>query len=134
MSNHEDTIAEWLSEAATDLVTWTPRERMDAVLKWTGRVGETKGRVALADRNLRQEEHFEQSNRFRADAMPSDAARQMVLQNAPGEIAMSRARATYAEAVGELEVAERIARLLERPRTAQAAAKPGVVVLKGGKR
>ena len=116
MSQHEDTIAAWLKEAATDLTAPTPRERMAAVLRWTARVANVKGVLTLADRGLRQQEQIELQCRFRADGMPTDAGAQLVMSHGPSEVEMGRARADYSRAVELLELAERIARLLERPR------------------
>lgn len=138
MSAHEDTIVAWLKEAATDLTAPLPRERMASALKWTSRIANVKGVVALTDRALRQQEMLELQCRFRADGMPSDAAASFVMANGPSELELSRARAEYSTAVELLELAERIARLLERPRrqanNGQPAANPRFGVQQGGKR
>lgn len=114
MSAHDDTVAAWLKEAAGDLKAPT----LGAALRWLGRVANVKGVVALTDRALRQQELLELQCRFRADGMPTDAAAEFVMKNGPSEIELSRARAEYSTAVELLELAERIARLLERPRRA----------------
>lgn len=118
MSQHEDTVAKWLVEAATDLTAPTPLARMAAVLRWTGRVANVKGVATLADRALKQQELLELQCRFRADGMPSDAAMQLVMAHGPSDVEMARARADYSTAVELLELAERIARLLELTRRA----------------
>lgn len=136
MSQHDETVAAWLKEAAADLTAPTPRERMAAVLKWAARAANVKGAATLADRGLRHQELLDLQCRFRADGMPTDAGEQLVLAKAPSEIEMSRARADYSTAVELLELAERITRLLERPRanSGQSSAKPVPRFAVGGKR
>lgn len=112
MSQHEDTVTAWLAEAANDLKA----PSLGAVLRWTARVANIKGVSLLAERALKQLEILELQVRCRADGMPTDAAAQLVMQHAPSEIETSRARADYSMAAELLELAERISRLIERPR------------------
>lgn len=132
MSQHEDTVIAWLAEAATDLKA----PSLGSVLRWNARVANVKGVATLADRALKQQELLELQCRFRADGHGWEGARDMVMQNAPSEIEMGRARADYSMAVELLEFAERVARLLERPRAKaeQEATKPAARFVAGGKR
>lgn len=132
MSQHEDTVIAWLAEAATDLKA----PSLGSVLRWNARVANVKGVATLADRALKQQELLELQVRCRADGMPSDAAAQLVMAKGPSEIEMGRARADHSTAVELLELAERITRLLERPRAKaeQEATKPAARFVAGGKR
>lgn len=132
MSTQEDTITAWLKEAAEDLKS----PSVGNVLRWTARAASAKAAVYLADRSLKQQEQMELSCRYRADGMPTDAAAQLVLAHGPSEIEMARHRADYSCCVELLELAERIARLLERPRArpAQQETKPVSRFGAGGKR
>jgi hypothetical protein len=132
VSQHEDTVAAWLKEAANDLKS----PSLGSVLRWTARAANVKGAATLADRALKQLELLELQCRFRADGMASDAGAQLVMQHGVSEFEMARARADYSTAVELLEFAERVTRLLERPRAKaeQEATKPVGRFVAGGKR
>jgi hypothetical protein len=131
MSALEDTIAAWTVEAASDMAAPTTK----LVAKWIARVAHAKGRAVLGERALKKLEADDDACRFRGLCGGTDAAMQIAMQHAPGDIAMGQARAEYAAGIELAEVAERVLAAMSRPRAAaKQEEKPRFVAQQGGKR
>lgn len=113
-TQHEATMRAWLAEATQDLKAPT----LGSALKWTRRCAQARARWFLAERDLKQIEAIDLSNHYRADAMPTDAGRELVMANGVGAGAFDLVRGEMAEAVEAVELAERIARLIEMRKAA----------------
>lgn len=128
-THDEGTTAVWMTEASADLKSPT----MGAVLRWAQRAAFAKAAQVVAERRLAQVYGRERDAHLRALGCGITAWEEAILRDAPSPAEMQAVEADLSEATIALELAERIARLLERPRpaiTGQAGAKPPL----GGKR
>lgn len=126
-----NTTAAWVMEAEADLTAPLPRQRLQAALRWAQRAAMSKAAQVVAERRLSQLYGRERDAHLRALGCGISAWEEAILRDAPSPVELRSAESDLSEATIALELAERIARLLERPRrtvapiSGQAGGKPG---------
>lgn len=114
---HDDgTTAVWMTEATADMKAPT----IGGHLRWVRRAAYAKAAQLVAERRLSQLHARERDAHLRALGCGIAAWEEAILRDAPSPSEMLAAESDLSEATIALELAERIARLLERPRAAQA--------------
>lgn len=104
------------------------------LLKWAFMNAEAVARQVCADRELRTLEDQERDCRFRAAALPSEAAGLMVMENAPAPVQMCKAKQELASAVEWVTATASVMALLEKAPAAKVATVPRLDVHAGGRK
>ena len=125
-----ETLEEFYKLAQADVAAGRP----DAAVKWAFMHACAAADLALAERELRRLEEQERDCRMHTLMhTPGSPPDQIIMQHAPGELAVDRRRGEYLKALEKAKATELVLDLLRQPRQQRAEA-PSLRAVNGGRK